>query len=188
MLFPVISILSYIVCCLYSNYYGLISGGEDHSHIYYMYNSFPAGLIFIWLGKWISHNKSSLSAIGRFGWVLFFLLLLFVENHVITSLGCRDGNNNDCYLSLVGLAPAIVLWIEALPKVEVAHINPVTLRRMSTIYYCTHVTIIRIIMYPCKNMSHIECLVLTLCICTIISLIMLRLSKTKLFGVFKYSY
>lgn len=188
-----ISVVLYIICCLYTNYYGIcqvILGGVNH----YLsecciYNSFPVGLIFIYMGKCFSkYHKYHTSSLRFWCFIcmMFSFVLLILENSIINKLNCRLVD--DCYFSLLLFAPCTFLWVKSLSNVNSFIVVKTYLRKMSTIYYCTHIVILRIIKYINHSFDKLECFFITLLICTIISCIIFYIVNYNKSSVLKYSY
>ncbi len=151
-----------------------------------VYNSFPVGLLFIYFGEKISKGKMFFSPIIIGIGVVIGLFALYVENQLINNLGCRY--SDDCYISLVILAPAIVVLVKSLKFKLISDKFSVLLRKMSTICYCSHIIVIQIIKFCYNSISMPESFVFTLLICSCISIILIYLSKYKRLGFLKYSY
>lgn len=190
-LYLIISVFCYLLCCLMSNYHGLLTYvpySEDINILfedYNVYNSFPAGLLFIYIGKKCSEQKtiqySRNAAIG----IVIGLILLYFENLLIEYIGERQ--TNDCYLSMCILAPSVFLFVKQLPHIKIIK-DALVLRKMSTIYYCTNYSIIVVLNYLFKGLDSGVLFVVTLIICTLISISLIKLAKYKKFSFCKYSY
>lgn len=136
----------YSICVLMSNYRGLFSreGFLQRVFVYTypgtIYNSFPAGVLFIALGKvlaetdWVRNVKkwSLLSAAS--------LLLLYGEYLFIFFLGCRV--DTDCYFLLMIVAPLLAMTTLS---VDIRCVVAKECRNLSTINYCMHGGIINLI-------------------------------------------
>lgn len=137
-----LGLILYMLCCLATNYRGLISTSGVLGTIIELYPtdiylSFPASIIWIYLGKIISENKRRIQKIN-FGWRLaigaVFLCVLYVEHHIIW--GSEIAAENDCYFSLLLLCPWIFLVVLEIDFSARTNTKPI--REISTIIYCSH--------------------------------------------------
>lgn len=184
----VLSFIVYIVCCLSSNYYYVfvnpLFAPPELILNYNIYNSFPVGLLFICMGKYFAYKEyksiwsgTSLCIVG--------LGLLLLENYLICKYNWRKAD--DCYIGLILLAPGIFMLfnsiIPALVKFDTKNI-----RKYSTIYYCSHISIITILGALFGEFTKFILLLLVILICTILSFILVRISSKSKFKWIRYSY
>lgn len=174
----------YAVCCMESNYGALISGLLPASDTYFagyvkmLYVSFPAGLIFVVLGRFIAVREpgwaTAVAAILAGGAGLAF------EAHFVVANGLRVAD--DCYFSLLALAPGVFL---AVVKTRLTlGFDTTVLRRLSTINYCSHYAIIRVISKA--GVAGVDVFLLTLAICTLLGLALIWLSRRA--RVLRFAY
>lgn len=198
----IISIIFYIICCGVSNYGKLVFNIPvvEHffsyenttllSYIKNIYLSFPVGLIFIWFGKFLVYRHIDSKKYKYIGYIgaIIGLILLFIENNLIISKGWRIVN--DCYISMVLLAPSIFLTVLTFPKTVMW--DSIILRKMSTIYYCSHIPLITLQLYIYKilhiNISTLLLCICTLILCTIVALLFISLAKKSIFRALRFSY
>ena len=185
-----IGIIGYIVCCLMSNYIFLldyISNGyaiREYFMKYSIYNSFPVGLIFIYLGKILSTrtvHKIQYYLIGT----IIGIILLYIENTIICKFGIPE--HNDCFMSNCLLSPCMFMLILSLPQFKYIS-NSQWLRNLSTIYYCSHLSIIIVIRQLYPGFSGLIYLTTTIALCTFMGMILIYMSRLNNFSILKYSY
>ena len=197
----IISICCYIICCIDTNYAKLFVSfnnfkevvASDHNILinYFknFYHSFPAGLIFIWFGKQIADININNLKPCKYAWsgVIGFVLLM-IENKIITLYGFRL--INDCYISLIVFAPSIFIIVLSIP--QFVTFDTSILRKMSTIYYCSHVPIIRILQNITRSydipMRVYIIFLMTFIICSFLSILFIKLSSYKKFNILRLSY
>ena len=135
-----VSAALYVVCCFVGNYRGLF--GENSLFVkifveYYpgtIYNSFPAGLLWLAVGKELAHRRDN-----KLSRVLYAVMsgvslsLLFAEHCIISFLGCSS--DNDCYFMLVPTCIFAFLFLRTFDK-GICCGN--ALRKISTVVYCLH--------------------------------------------------
>lgn len=191
-LFLMLALVGYFLCCLCSNYLG-VAVDENWTWVdffvsrqFVVFTSFPAGLFFIFIGKKIRCHDNIIRPWIYTLWLLGALAALFIENGIIEKFGWRYAN--DCYLSLMILAPAIVLWVMSLNlRLFDAEIC-IALRKMSTIYYCSHLMVIhlaRTIIGPLPVAGEFS---VTLAVCTILAVALIYYSKRPRLRILRYSY
>ncbi len=141
-----IGAVCYAVCCLTSNYFAMIDGSwlTDLLGEYEPYNSFPVGLLFIGFGKILAERTENLNPWQAGLMLAVGTAMLFAENHMIESNQWRKAD--DCYFSAILCAPAIVILAKQLPPM-LPNIKTGMLRKMSTINYCSHFSILYIVKY-----------------------------------------
>lgn len=194
-----ISFFAYALCCMDSNYANIFIPfveqyiPTDNAEMHYIimacfkspvYNSFPAGLLFITIGRLLTKTEGGYK-IALAGSIIGFVCLLTEYNFVKTN---HLGRADDCYFSLILLAPSLLLFFKNLPM----HItfDTQTLRKMSTIYYCSHLTIIKILTLQSLPIPYMHykfmVFITTWLICTLIATTLIKLASK--FRMLKYSY
>lgn len=189
----VISIILYGFSCICSNYYGLIENSivVDLINLYpgKAYNSFPAAMIWVVIGKIFAKYETGYSkrisyrgiTVGAIGGVV----LLFLEHTIIESFGCSVAN--DCYFSLI---PLTMLLFYVIKYLQINIKGSSTLRRYSTIAYCCHGNMLflsRWILLTLFNVSSIGLLILSTFVGITIVFYGITLLE-KHVKVFKYAY
>ncbi len=192
------SIIIYFLCCAASNYRGLFNKNNIIFFLIYnypgtFYTSFPAGLVWLQIGKMFVNPKCG-KKISIHKLLVFFvmsLILLFGEYLLINKLECCV--DNDCYLMLLPLVccvgafavwydlPGSYLWLTKEKSYE--------LRNVSTIIFCSHgacITLMTKILKAFPLMENIFFVAILKCIgtlvlCIIASYIILKFSK-KAYG------
>ncbi|MCM1429505.1 MAG: acyltransferase [Clostridium sp.] len=190
-IFISIAIIGFLLSCLNSNYMGLIEEYDwgkllFHNKYYNFYTSFPAGLIYIYIGRRISESKKTPTAgLATIG-LVSSLGLLYLENYIISELGCQRAD--DCYLSLIVLAPSAVIWTNRMPQIFKISKIPVILRKFSTVYYCSHIPILRQLYIYLPGEEKWKYLILTILGSTFLGIVFLKLARIGALRIFKYSY
>lgn len=178
-----VSFCCYILCAISSNYYYLFDcqifswGGVN------IFNSFFVGLIFIYIGMILAEKTNQSEAIGIVGTIIG-IFLLTIENYFIVKYNLRKAD--DCYFSLLLLSPSIFVLFNSLP--DTIHFDTKYIRNLSTIYYCSHYSLIVVIGVILGSLPKFQLFAITWLIATLLSFIILYLSNFKLFKLLKYSY
>lgn len=143
------SIVLCCICALISNYRGLFANDGLFLRLFVytypgtLYNSFPAGMFYIMMGKILAERNVESIKIGQ-PYILIALIsgfgLLFAEYKVIQILGCRV--DSDCYFSTMLLVPVIMV---ALLHVNIEIPNARLLRNMSTLNFVMHGGVIELV-------------------------------------------
>ena len=111
----VVSLCCYILCTISSNYYYLFDSQIfDFSWWGDIYNSFPVGLLFIYIGMKLAEKKKPTITIGVVG-IIIGISLLCVENYLILKYSLRKAD--DCYFSLLILSPSVFVFFNSLPNI-----------------------------------------------------------------------
>lgn len=195
----IISLICYIICCCTSNYGNLVYNLPEvnnflkscnpivNNYIKSIYLSFPVGLVFIWIGKVIAENEIKIERLSILG-IVIGGILLYLENKIIVINNWRIAN--DCYFSMLILAPSLFLFILYLPNIITFETS--NFRKMSTIYYCSHIPSMMILMginkYLNLKLTTIGIFVGTMLFCTATALLFIKLAKLPKLEIFKYSY
>lgn len=178
----------YTVCCLTSNYFALVDGSwlTDLLGGYEPYNSFPVGLLFIGFGKILAEKPESMN-IWQTGLMLVGgIVMLYAENHIIDSSQWRQAD--DCYFSAILAAPAIVILAKQLPPL-LPNIKTGMLRKMSTINYCSHFSILYVVKYHIlTSQTKGIYIAIVLAGCTLLSLVLIWLADRSKLRWVRYCY
>lgn len=192
----ILSLVLYVICCITTNYYFAFPKWNDLLHeAFPRYNccfSFPAALLWVYMGAHFASIKHFEKI--RLWTTLLVLgcILLFFENQMCTYFQWTGGGN-DNYFSLIIICPSLFMLIQCLPMVHIPY--SLTLRRASIIFYCTHGTITRCLSYYFK--THISnygiqtgsiTFLITLILCTSITIFILAFSNKPKWDWMKYSY
>lgn len=190
-----LGLISFLLCSALSNYYSFainISCVEYIYNIYpsVIYNSFPASLLWIEIGKVLVDNDSKINlklSYLKIG-IVISMVLLFLESALINYLNCSK--SNDCYIMLIPVCVFIFIYVLKTNKsIKYGKI----MRNMSTIIYCLHfslkIAILNIIPLSIKGLkSSLLFYVLICMICVVFSLLVLKLSHYKAFKKLKNLY
>ncbi len=131
----------------------------------------------------LADKKKTSITIGIIGTIIG-IVLLSLENYFIVKYNLR--NADDCYFSLLILSPSIFVLFNSLPNI--IRINTKYIRNMSTVYYCSHYSIIIVIGVIFGTLPKIQLFALTLIVVTLLFIVLLYLSHIRQFRLLKYSY
>lgn len=138
----------YLLCCLFTNYYGIAARSEGIMAVYGAYiaafrslsNSFPVALLWLSLGRWFANNRLPLSRPWLYAAAAISGIALAAEYLLVSRFGLQKGD--DAYLMLVPLCSAIFCLVKDSP-------SPWTgIRRsghISTIVYASHASVITVV-------------------------------------------
>lgn len=181
----IISLILYIICVLTSNYGKafpeLISFLNNCFPRFTFYFSFPAAMLWIWLGMILSRIDRSRMQ-NRICWLLLSIvgcvMLYFEHNIVNQEHWVRD---SDVYFSLLILCPSLFMFVRSLPQYSLSH--SLLLRQASVIIYCTHGTTARLLLETLRGAGlhgssiGIITFLITLSVSLIITAILLLLKR-----------
>ena len=186
----------YLLCCISSNYYNLFDTGStvirliDIFGIFFNppYTSFLVAFIWMGIGKMFAESKITIAPIaGTFGIVLS-AILLYAEYFLIKTFSLSKAD--DCYILLVPLCFFIFNALKNADNLKVK--NAVSLRKASTIIYCSHVSVLRVYGFALKYVFHYrtELLIFVMAVitCLIGCYFVFKLENKKYFKWLKYSY
>lgn len=137
----------YLLCCLFTNYYGLVQEipffsafRQGYETIFISFpNGFAAALFWFALSNLLAETKKRPSRRTLTVSVLVGLLLLLTEGALLAAFSPQA--ENDCYLSLLLLCPAVFLLVFN------TDFHPKTAQRwgaISTITYTTHASFLSV--------------------------------------------
>lgn len=187
----------YTIVTLYSSYYSLFSDFKGIAAFceWYdetfdvIYNSFPAGLIWVSIGKCFADGNIKLKN-NKLNCILLvpFAALLFLEWYIVKFTLSEDGCN-DCFFTLVPICPIVF----AIFKNMNIHIRfSLLLRNLSTMIYTLHASVIfvlRELFLRKYDLIHsVLEFVLTLTITLLLCTLLLLLEKRTKLKVLKYSH
>lgn len=188
----------YVLYCLFSNYYGLFGECDLWNSFCNGYrtvfvtlcNNFPAGFLWITLGKMFAEGKISIPAkVTR--WMLpLSVMLLYAEQITVLHYGLAD--KTDYYFALV---PCCIALFSLLRGADVHCSTAPLLRKTSTVVYVLHSSAISVLNLIGGRFLHIPegwmAVYLTassLMVCIAATFIILRLEKQKGFRWLRYAY
>ena len=186
----------YLVCCINSNYYNLFA--TDSTIIRFIetfriffnspYTSFLVAFIWMGIGKASAESQIVIKPIVETFGIVLSAILLYAEYFVIKTFSLSKAD--DCYILLV---PLCFFIFNALKNTDGFKIkNAVSMRKASTIIYCTHLTGLRIYGVALKYVLHCQnnilVFLLTVITCLIASYLVFKLESKKYFKWLKYSY
>lgn len=191
----ILGLVFFVICCMTTSYYSAFPHINDFFetklHGFEPCFSFFAGILWVWLGQ--LKCLSTPSAMSS--WKVYVLLvvgcvLLWIENNYV---GARElSKGNDGLLSLLIVCPMLFAWVFKMP--EYSRSYSITLRKASTIFYCLHGTIARGLLFFCRLKYGVDgdyglvVFIITMSVCILSSVVILKLSKTTWFKWLKYSY
>ena len=186
------SILFYILACLDSNYAAIVGKDviDSFNHDYFrLCNSFFSALVWVIIGKILAEQPIRIKTKWMIVSVIIPFTMLYFEHFLIRKFSLYG--ETDCYLSLLVCVPIIFIMIGQSNFIKGK--DSVFCRKASVIIYCTHVAVLHVvrILLCGQNVCScypVEVILLSLLGCLVISLVLIRLSKLKLFNILKYSY
>lgn len=142
----VLGAVSYVCCCMVSNYYFLCQSipGFEKAYTSFAqvftspYNSFPVALLFVAMGKCLAQRSLHLSTRALCTVLGLSLVLIYCEFFFIKY--CGTVVNDDCYLALPLLCMSVFMLVGQSAPLE-SSFDTKALRACSTIIYCSHATI-----------------------------------------------
>ncbi len=152
-----LSAVLYILCCMTSNYAGLLDTlglGMLNSISSILFGgiatSFLSALIWVVTGKAFADKKDLRN--WKFSAILCIisLALLFIEKKVIDILQCSTAN--DCYLMLIPTCCFLFSLLLQLKNIHIA--NAKTLRNCSTLIYVTHCEVLMCVSFGIKYLGY----------------------------------
>lgn len=186
-----ISLLLYIFCTLssaYCNFFPTNSLLFKILHIYPWYNSIFAGCFFFTLGKIFSDNKNLLCKL-QIKLIIFILMvsLIFAYTEIYYIKMNVNLESTHYFFSLIPLSITVFCLIF---KCELRTKDVRNLRNISTIVYCSHGSIWSLVVYIGmifnKTLSSVMIYIITICLCSLLSLYIIKISNNK--EVFKLLY
>lgn len=138
----------YLLCCLFSNYYGFAARWDGLMEAYHGYirvfrslcNSFPVSLFWLALGRYFARERRRFGKKRLAVWTLASAAALVGEYLLI----CRYGsaNSDDAYLMLVPLCAGVFLLARDAQWKGRAGFPPAS---VSTVIYAAHASVITVV-------------------------------------------
>ncbi len=191
-----ISGVFYLEACMASNYYGIfhsipgIKQVMDGLEIVFgaTFNNFLVALLWIVLGKMFAEQKIKPGQVASWIILCVSLVLLTIEHHVL--LWYQIPDNNDCYIMLVPACICIFSLLINAKNVQISH--TAELRKISVMVYATHGTVIVVLRGLLERFGlpkhSIILLALTLLLCGLYCVLILKLEKYPKLKWLKYAY
>lgn len=188
-----IGLVLYLLCCLSSNYYNIAIQIPIIKDIVIFtgkpYNSFPSSIIWIVVGKILAEKPRIIKSNILFATTFCSIVLLYIEYFIVNHFSLV--RNTDCYLFLI---PVCVLLFIAIGQAQFkgrSFRNQLLFRKLSTIIYCSHLSIIFLITkinigFTLHN--NIFVFILTLFLSISLGLLLINLSQKKHLNWLKYSF
>ena len=189
----VIGLVLYLLCCLSSNYYHIAIQVPIIKDIVLFtgkpYNSFPLSIIWIVVGKILAQKHRILKSNILWATTLCSLILLYIEYFIVNHFNLV--RNTDCFIFLI---PVCILLFIAVGQAQFkgySFRNQFLFRKLSTIIYCSHLSIIFVITKINIGfiIEHsILVFILTLCLSISVGGLFINLSQKKYLNWLKYSF
>lgn len=196
----IIGILLYLLCCMSTNYNSLVAKVpllnqtlKSYEMVFSMpHNSFPAGILFIAMGKILAQH--SFHVPNKFLFIAAFVLfvLLYCEFFWVKSFG--EIFSDDCYLMLPPLCLCLFMLIGQNEKYKF-EFNTKPPRAYSTIIYCSHISIAFCLYGMLRNYVEynttayqIMSFLITLALSSVLAFLILKLEKRRHFCLLNYSH
>lgn len=192
----IITLLIYLLVCVRSSYWELISGYGGINKIAACYEYFfgspivsaPAALLWITLGKCFAESKWDINKNLKYALLPLFTILLFIEGEIVKRI--TEKLNPDCYVFLIPVAILVFLIIKDINiKSNVVFQN---FGKLSVIIYTTHSVYVTVFNFIFKNILSYQnniiifVSVAVFSICT--GIVILYLEKYKYFKWLKFAY
>lgn len=188
-----ISLFIYILCLCDTNYYHLFERYESfktirntyHNIFGVPYTSFPVALIWTSIGKFIAENKKQLK-LNLLNKLLIASCIAFcIEQYIIEHY--RLAIDSDCNISMIFLCPLLFL---VLSKHNIYVPKPLVLRKASIIIYCSHLSILNLLIviernYCLQITPHCNFAIIILAEVILVTFILIFSNKIP---ILKYSY
>jgi hypothetical protein len=194
----VITLPVYLTCCLFSNYYGLIADNAVVVDLYEGYlsvfqsltNSYPAGLLWIVLGKFLSEREQDMKKAASWVIIAIFAAMLALEHTLIVSL--ELGYSGQAYVSLIPFCVSVFCYVMC---AKVSARREYRFGNVSTIVYVTHASIITVMGSVFRRIIPLTgelekwiIVFVTLIVCLAISWFVFTFEKKKGFRWLRYAY
>ena len=193
-------ILLYLFCCMSSNSDSLAAkvpvpgrALKSYEMVFTMpHNSFPAGILFIAMGKILAQRSFYVS--NKLLLIVAFVLfvLLYCEYFWVKSFGVIV--SDDCYIMLPPLCLCLFMLIGQNEKLKLGF-NTKPLRACSTIVYCSHISVafclygvMRYYVEYDTTAYKLLSFLITLALSLLIAIVILRLEKRKRLRFLRYSH
>lgn len=196
----IISMIIYILTSVRSSYMFLFEEGSAVVNAFNVYdqvftvsyNSFPAGLFWMALGKAFAEKKIIVNKHVVIPGIIISAALLYCEWLIVRH--CSDLYRNDCYIMLIPLCTMLFAWMYQLPQCCKHRNTGTKMRKLSVIIYSVHGSMIPVLSAAFSLILGIEdvwspvIFGITVVICTVIGLIIIWLQKKKGFRWLKNAY
>ncbi len=193
-----ISVPIYLLYCLFSNYYGLLSGWSCWNSFCSWYrsvfltlcNNFPAAFLWLVFGKMFAERKIEISAKRAWWMLLGSVLLLYMEQTVVLLYGFPD--KTDYYL---GLVPFCLALFSLLCGADVQCRMAPLLRKTSTVMYVLHSSAMSVLNVVGKRLFAVPehsmpvfLMISSVGVCIAATLVISCLEQKRGFRWLKYAY
>lgn len=190
-------IIIYFLCCIRSSYYSCFAGNKIINETVSIYESiftspvfsFPIALFWMYIGKLFAEIESSkkfysFCILG----IPIFSLALFLEWKFVFIL--NGSFNNDCYFML---APLCICIFGIILNCKITFKYAKTLRKVSTISYPLHATLIPCIgfileMLNIHTSNQLILFFIVILLCHISTYLILKLENKKYWKFLRYSH
>lgn len=189
-----VSLLFYLICCVFSNYYNLFLPNmgqfmqQFESIFLSPYNNLFVSFFWIACGKLFAEIELSINKNIIYVVLFVSLSLLFGEAKMVSLFRCS--RTDDCYVMLIPVCVSIFVLL--LKTKNISFKNVKTLRKLSTMIYASHGSIIPIcrILLSHTSFGAMDWILflLTMAVCLCYCLIIIKLEKSPYFSWLRYAY
>lgn len=190
----VVSVVFYLFCVLTSNYDKLLQHNSVLNDLISSYilifsspfNSFPVSLVWVVISKIIVEKIFYIKNSTLVLMSIISAVLLAFEYIIINKFNLSS--NDDCYFMLLPLCVCLYMLF---CRLDIGLPEMKNLRKISTIIYCSHISISVVISYVLRHFWGTEgvwIFLLTTIVCISMSLIIIRMETYPCFKWLKYSY
>lgn len=195
-----IGIVLYLLCCMSSTYQDLVAKVPSLAEALNNYekvftephNSFPAGILFIAMGKILAQRKFHVSNKVLVITTGLLFALIYCEHFMLRSIS--KIMSNDSYLMLPPLCLCLFMLVGQNTKFKLTF-DTRHLRAYSTIIYCSHMSIafclygvLRYFVVYESTAYHLIAFPTTLALSLLLSYVILKLERRKGCALLKYSH
>lgn len=189
----------YLAMCLLTNYYGLVKGiepfmafAEGYKKVFITYcNNFMASVFWVLLGKMFAQGRIRLTKNHGLALSMISFALVCVE-HVLVRQGNLQSSVTDYYFFT---APLCIGVFSLLCSCEVSCIWAPTLRKLSTVTYVLHSSLLVITSFLLRRLLRMEGVwadltefAVVVAMCGVIGLSLIKLQNHPYFRWLKWSY
>ena len=199
----ILGVVAYSFCCLTSSYHNLLFSSPLMHKVYSNYalmfsdpiNSFPVSLLFVVLGKILAQSEIYVKRTKLVGTLLLSLIVVYVEFFLTSYFGFALFD--DCFFFLAPVSLCLFILVGQ-SKSRNTSFDTRGLRASSTIIYCSHASIAKLIylsgafeLFGVGNKTaafYVLLFTFTLLSAILLSSMLLYLEKRKGLKVLQYSH
>ena len=145
-----IGIATYLVCCGFAGY-GNLLGLNPLNDSADIFNSFPASIVWIVIGKYLAENRTKEYSSRYLGIMVGLSAILYsAETYICVSSNWAKAT--DCMLFLIPLCSNIFICVLK-SSVDLEEFGP-ALRAISSVTYCLHISLSIVISFLLEKILH----------------------------------